>query len=245
MSLRRAQENLKISCPGCEQKLDASGIPAFTVISCPNCSTEFTVPFRFGQYLLEDAISEGRFAGIYRASDLRLKREVAIKVLFEELAGNAEIVELFLGAARRTAILNHINVLPIYSCDSFDGLPYIVMEHMEGHCLYSVMQSKREIPLADCVNYCILAAKGLDAAHLEGFDHNGLRPSNLLWDGNENIKISDFGMAEFKRKCGEALDLDWRTFFHTGYTAPEVLTGNTRGGCRAISSASGQPCTTC
>lgn len=234
MNLRRPQENLRLTCPSCEQKLDASGIPAFEQISCPSCSSDFTVPFRFGQYLLEEAIEEGEFSGVYRALDLKLRREVAVKILFEEMAGDSHIIDLFLGAARRTAILNHINILPIYSCDCYEGLPYIVMEYMAGTCMYrGLYDLDHMLPVEDCVHYCDMAARGLDAAHREDVDHDGLRPTNLLWDGSGNIKICDFGMYEFKRACAEKMGLDWRAFFHCGYTSPEVLTGESQGGLAA------------
>ncbi|MDT8389193.1 MAG: serine/threonine-protein kinase [Lentisphaeria bacterium] len=234
MSLRRPQENLRLTCPCCEQKLDASGVTAFEEISCPSCSTTFLTPFRFGQYLLEEAIEEGQFSGVYRAQDLKLRREVAVKILFEEMAGDAHIIDLFLGAARRTAILNHINILPIYSCDCHDGLPYIVMEYMAGTCLYrGLYDLDHMLPVEDCVHYCDMAARGLDAAHREDVDHDGLRPTNVLWDGSGNIKICDFGMYDFKRACAEKMGLDWRAFLHCGYTSPEVLTGESQGGLSA------------
>lgn len=231
MTLRRPQDSLRLTCPSCEQKLDASGVPAFEEIECPNCSCNFAVPYRFGQYLLEEAISETRFAGVYRARDLKLKREVAVKILFEELAGNIDIIELFLGAARRTAILNDVYIVPIFSCDCHQGLPYIVMEYMHGRCLYHRLSNLDEVlPVGDCVSYCEQAARGLDAAHREGVCHDGLRPTNLLWDGSSKVKITDFGMHEFKRACAQELDLDWRSFLPTGYASPEILLGESDGG---------------
>ncbi len=231
MSLRLVQENLKISCPACEQKLDVSGLPAFSEIACPSCSFHLHVPYRFGQYLLEQAIAEGRFAGVYRARDLKLKRLVAVKILFRELAGNPQAVDLFLGAARRTANLNQANIVPIFLCDCHEGLPFVVMEYLPGGCLYQrIEQQNGPLAVDDCLLYCELAARGLDTAHREGIDHNGIRPTNLLWNGESNIKIADFGMAEFKRECAAILGLDWRAFFHVGYTSPEVLDGRQTGG---------------
>lgn len=231
MSLRRPQDNLKISCPSCEQKLDASGIPAFERINCPNCSFNFAVPYRFGQYLLEGAVSETPFAGVYRGKDIKLKRLVAVKILVEDLASDIDAIQIFLDAARRTAILNHANILPIYSSDCHDGLPYIVMEYMAGHCLDQHLRSAPSgLPIADCITHCDLATRGLEIANRDGVAHGGICPSNLLWDGDGNIKISDFGMHHFKRKCAEMTGLDWRSYLHVGYCSPELLGGDGNAG---------------
>ena len=98
---------LKISCHSCGQKLDLTNFPAFSRVACPQCGTELIVPKWFDNYLLEEAGGEGGMATVYRALDLALDREVAIKVLNSDLGSKQEVSELFLHEARTAATINH------------------------------------------------------------------------------------------------------------------------------------------
>ena len=104
---------LKISCHSCGQKLDLTNFPAFSRVACPECGTELIVPKWFDNYLLEEAGGEGGMATVYRALDLALDREVAIKVLNTDLGSKQEVSELFLHEARTAATINHHAVVPL------------------------------------------------------------------------------------------------------------------------------------
>ena len=104
---------IKIACPGCGQKLDVSELTAFSRVNCPACSFELIVPKWFNNYLLEAPEGKGGMATVYRALDIALDREVAIKVFDPELASKGVSPDLFLHEARIAATINHPAVVPI------------------------------------------------------------------------------------------------------------------------------------
>ena len=141
---------IKIACPGCGQKLDVSEMPSFSRVNCPACSFELIVPKWFNNYLLEAPEGKGGMATVYRALDIALDREVAIKVFDPELAAKGVSPDLFLHEARIAATINHPAVVPIYSCGECDGSAYIVMQYMGGGTLESrLRKAKGRLPVMD------------------------------------------------------------------------------------------------
>ncbi|MCF7855691.1 MAG: protein kinase, partial [Candidatus Pacebacteria bacterium] len=233
MIRRVPQANLKVACPACGQKLDASDVLAFQHVECPACKSELMIPYRFGQYLLEEPLSESHLAGVYRALDLKLDREVAIKVLDEDLAENEMLVEHFLKLGRRIALLNHSNIIPIYSSGTFKELPYLVMELMEDFSLRDMLhQTDAPPPCDQSLHIAEQVARGLEAANREGVHHHNLNPANILLGPGNVVKLTDFGMAavweaamnEHTEQAGEYPD--------AGYMSPELLKGE-QADCRA------------
>ena len=119
---------VKISCHSCGQKLDMSHMESFSRVACPACGAELIVPRWFDNYLLEETAGIGGMATVYRALDLALDREVAIKVLNDDLALQVDRSEMFLQEARTAATINHYAVIPIYTCGIFENQTYIVMQ---------------------------------------------------------------------------------------------------------------------
>ena len=219
---------IKIACPGCGQKLDVSEMPAFSRVNCPACSFELIVPKWFNNYLLEAPEGKGGMATVYRALDIALDREVAIKVFEPELASKGVSPDLFLHEARIAATINHPAVVPIYSCGECDGSAYIVMQYMGGGTLESRLhKAKGRLPVMETCRWVRDVCEGLDAARELGVIHHDVKPGNILLDLDSNAKISDFGLSQVVSGKSAPAFLDpSRMWLSPQYVSPEkVLTG--------------------
>ncbi len=189
---------LKIACPQCRQKLDLSGLPPFSRVECPACGSDVIVPVWFDNYLLEEPIGNGGMADVYRALDLALDREVAIKILKSELNDHEGVrSQFFLREARTAATINHRAVVPIYNCGVYDGRTYIIMQFMSGGSLESrLRRSNGALDIREVAEWICDVAEGLDVALAHGIVHHDVKPGNILLDGDGNAKIGDFGLAQ-------------------------------------------------
>lgn len=220
-----AQSILKVRCPACSQKLDMTGLSPFTRIPCPACGDELIVPRRFGSILLEEPIGSGGMATVYRALDLTLDREVAVKILNARIVEHPEWVALFLNEARSTAALNHPNVVPIYSCGEWEGQPYLVMQYMPGLSLdRHLREAGGPLPPEFTLRAAADAARGLDAAYRHGIVHHDVKPGNILTDADGNVKIGDFGLAQILRDdTAPSIDDIVKGWGSPSYVSPEKL----------------------
>ncbi|MFA6292885.1 MAG: serine/threonine-protein kinase, partial [Victivallales bacterium] len=191
---------LKITCYHCVQKLDLTDMVPFDKVRCPSCNVEIIIPKWFDNYLLEESGGIGGMAVVYRALDLTLDREVAIKVLNPDVASQNERCHLFLHEARTAATINHYAVLPIYTCGEFENQPYIVMQYMDGGSLDKKLEeNKGPLPVNDVVKWIRDIAEGLDNARRHGIIHHDIKPANIMMDKDGNVKIGDFGIAQALR----------------------------------------------
>lgn len=218
---------LKIACPSCSQKLDVSGYEPFEEVGCPTCGCTILVPRLFGDFLLEEIIGRGGMAVVYRALDLTLHRDVAIKVLNEDIAAEEGASERFLREGRAAAAISHINVVPIYSAGQVEDLPCLVMQYMEGLSLDRQLERIDGCASLDfCFQIAAEAALGLQTALREGIIHHDIKPANILLDADGVAKVGDFGLAQLLRDDSgdhEAGDEHWATPY---YVSPEkVRTG--------------------
>ena len=132
---------------------------------------------------------------VYRAKDTRLGRDVAIKVLPEKLARDAERLQRFETEARVIAALNHPNILSIHDIGTYEGAPYLVSECLEGQTLRMEL-SGSALPVRRVVDYGTQIAQGLAAAHDKGIVHRDLKPENVFVTRDGRVKILDFGIAK-------------------------------------------------
>lgn len=132
---------------------------------------------------------------VYRARDLRLRREVAVKILPSSFAQNAERLRRFELEARAVSTLNHPNILAIHDIGSHDGSPYLVSELLEGQTLRQHMDGS-PVPPRKAVDYGTQVARGLAAAHEKGVVHRDLKPDNIFVLNDGRVKILDFGLAK-------------------------------------------------
>jgi serine/threonine protein kinase len=192
--LRRAMEQLKAEG---EAALDTVGL-----------STVRTVPLPFlrpsanpehlgllGPYEVLGAIGRGGMGVVLQALDPALRRMVAIKVLAPEWAAHAHARERFDREARAAAQVRHDNVVAIHAVDEADGLPYLVMEYVPGVSLQQHLDRNWPLDIEEILQIGAQAAAGLAAAHAQGLVHRDVKPANILLDENDNVRLTDFGLA--------------------------------------------------
>jgi len=190
-----------------------------------------------GHYRVLEKIGLGGMGEVYRASDERLGRDVALKLLKPSLAHDQDRLRRFEQEARAAATLNHPNVVAVYDIGRHDGAPYIVSELLEGQTLRARLLDG-PIPRRQALDYASQIAQGLVAAHEKRIVHRDLKPENLFLTHDGRIKILDFGIAklttaEFGSEPGEADSAaNMTTQTKTGsvlgtlsYMAPEQLRG--------------------
>ena len=150
---------------------------------------------RLGAYEILGAIGAGGMGEVYRARDTKLDREVAIKVLPEALAADAERIARFEREARTLAALNHPNIAHIHGFEESDGIPALVMELVEGPTLADRIARGR-IPLDEALPIAQQIANALEAAHEQGIIHRDLKPANIKVRDDGAVKVLDFGLAK-------------------------------------------------
>jgi tRNA A-37 threonylcarbamoyl transferase component Bud32 len=153
---------------------------------------------RLGPYEIQSPLGAGGMGEVYRAKDTRLGRDVAIKVLPEKLARDAERLQRFETEARAIAALNHPNILSIHDIGTYEGAPYLVSECLEGQTLRAEL-SGAALPVRRVVDYGTQIAQGLAAAHDKGIVHRDLKPENVFVTHDGRVKILDFGLAKLAR----------------------------------------------
>ena len=151
-----------------------------------------------GRYRLVAPIGMGASAQVYLADDVKLRRRVALKMLHDALAGDAEFLRRFRAEARAAAALSHPNVMAVY--DWSDGsehgdAAFIVTEYLPGGSLRSLLDSGALLTPSQALGVGLEAARALDYAHRRGFVHRDIKPANLLFGEEQRLRIADFGLA--------------------------------------------------
>ena len=146
-------------------------------------------------------IGAGGMGEVYRCTDARLGRDVAIKVLSSSLTRDSDRLARFEQEARTVAALNHPNILGIHDIGNHDGAPFLVSELLEGQTLrQKIMEGP--IPTRRAIEYALGIAQGLAAAHEKGIVHRDLKPENIFITRDGRVKILDFGLAKLLRPEG-------------------------------------------
>ena len=153
---------------------------------------------KLGPYEILSPLGAGGMGEVYRARDTRLGRDVAIKVLPEALAHDADRLRRFEQEARTIAALNHPNILGIHDIGVHDGAPFLVSEFLEGQTLRDKLVSG-PLPVRRAVEYALGIALGLAAAHEKGIVHRDLKPENVFVTRDGRTKVLDFGLAKLVR----------------------------------------------
>ena len=148
-----------------------------------------------GSYSIRELIGSGGMGEVYRALDTRLKRDVAVKVLPEQLAENSEALARFEREAQSVAAISHPNILAIHDFGRDEGLSYAVMELLEGETLRERME-RTNVSSTKALEIARQIAGGLVAAHDRGIVHRDLKPENAFLTRDGLVKILDFGLAK-------------------------------------------------
>jgi eukaryotic-like serine/threonine-protein kinase len=147
------------------------------------------------RYTVEKTLGRGGMATVELARDTELDRRVAVKRLFASLADDTVFRQRFLREARMAAALSHPNLVAVFDVGDEDGLPYIVMEYVDGETLADLMRRTGPVPPDRAVDLLLQVCAGLQHAHAAGLVHRDIKPQNLLVRSDGVVKIADFGIA--------------------------------------------------
>jgi serine/threonine-protein kinase len=177
-----------------------------------------------GRYRLERQIGAGATARVWLAFDAVLERRVAIKMLAAPIGAEVEHVERFRREARAVAKLQHPHIVAVLDSGEHDGMPFIVLEFVEGETLKERIRRVGRLTITEAVAFAIEIARALDAAHSHGIVHRDVKPQNILLDPEAGAKITDFGIARSGSETG--LTVGGRVLGTTDYVSPEQALGH-------------------
>ena len=156
---------------------------------------------RLGPYEITAPLGAGGMGEVYRATDTNLKRAVAIKVLPESVAADAERLARFQREAEVLAALNHPHIAAIYGLERSDVSTALVMELVEGPTLADCI-AKGAMPVEETIAIAKQIAEALEAAHGQGIVHRDLKPANIKVRSDGTVKVLDFGLAKAMEPAG-------------------------------------------
>jgi serine/threonine-protein kinase len=203
---------------------------------CPNDGT----PLRPGRlprvvdakYRVDLVLGRGGMGAVYRAHDVRLERDVAIKVVRAELLHDPDARTRFRREAQVVARLHHPSIVSVFDYGTLpEGAAFLVMEFVRGRDLRAVLRDEHTLPPSRVAELLRAMAAPVDAAHRMGVLHRDLKPENvLLTDDERAVKVLDFGVAKLMGgddSAGDTLTLAGQPIGTPSYMAPEQLAGRT------------------
>ena len=210
-----------VECGSCRVKIFIpSGLQPFESIPCTKCGHPVLMPMTFRQFELRSIIASGGMGTVYRAWDLNLNREVAVKMLKREMASDEEVLQSFYREARASASLNHTNIIHIYTFDEFEGQPYLVMELADTDSLDKQIDREGRVPELRVLDVAIKIASALDTALKRNLLHRDIKPGNILFNADGEPKLVDFGLARDAEDESADSGVIWGTPY---YVAPEKI----------------------
>jgi serine/threonine protein kinase len=208
-----------VSCGACNAKIFLpKELPPLETTPCTRCGHPVMVPMQLRQFELRAAIASGGMGTVYRAFDVKLEREVAVKLMRRELADDAEAMASFSREARACAALNHTNIIHIYTFDESEGQHYLVMELADRGSLDDRISQEQRLPELDVLDIGIKVASALATALKHNLLHRDIKPGNVLFNAEGEPKLVDFGLAA---KTDDESGWDDAIFGTPYYVAPE------------------------
>jgi hypothetical protein len=230
--LQQQNRNVLRECPVCGTCYDSN------VDLCSRDRSELTLTLPVertidAKYRLEKLLGRGGMGAVYEATDLRLQRKIAIKILIGSMFGDHTALSRFEREARASAKMNHPNVVTIYDFGPIEGQgAYLIMELLQGETLRNVLKEKGNLDPKTTAEYFDQILKGIRAAHSNGIIHRDLKPENIYICKNEDdlpaIKILDLGLAKIKqldRPQSASLTKPGTILGTLNYMSPEQIAG--------------------
>jgi serine/threonine protein kinase len=219
--------DLKLRLPaflwGCSDRLLLSYLASCSLVDdAITMDSTATKPTRIGAYDIIDVIGRGGMGTVFRGNDPRIGRAVAIKVL-TAAADDPDLLIRFYREAKYTGNLHHQNIVTVYELGHQDGVPYLVMEYLEGVSLEAIIASGRPMPIAEKLGIILQICSGLTYAHQHDLVHRDIKPANIVILGDGTAKIVDFGIALLG---GSRLTRTGHVVGSLNYMSPEQLSGN-------------------
>jgi serine/threonine protein kinase len=178
---------------------------------------------RVGPYVIEERLGEGGMGLVFkaRAAD---GREVALKLVRDELLGDEVLRKRFEREAHAARRVDSAHVVAVLDTGEFEGVPYMAQEFISGGTLKERIDRDGQLPLESAVLVCLQVAKGLDALHAEHLVHRDLKPGNILLDEVGDAHVADFGLA--KDRDASALTKSGTSVGSFDYMSPEQIRGH-------------------
>jgi len=176
-----------------------------------------------GRYHVRSRIAHGGMATVYLATDTRLDREVALKVMHADLVRDADFVGRFIGEAKSVAKLSHPNIVGVYDQAADGQYLYLVMEYVPGRTLRALLRERGWLPWQEALRVMDPVLAGLAAAHRAGIVHRDVKPENVLITADGRVKVVDFGLARASAAVGNTRA--GMIIGSVSYIAPEQVTG--------------------
>ena len=176
----------------------------------------------FAGYRIESVVGRGGMGVVYRATDLRLERPVALKLVAPELAEDEVFRRRFLREPKLAAALDHPHVVPIYEAGEHEGRLYLAMRFVDGSDMRTLLRQEGGLPLERALAILAQVASALDAAHRRALVHRDVKPANVLVDEDGHAYLTDFGVT--KQVGGDSTDTG-QIVGTLDYLAPEQIRG--------------------
>ena len=174
------------------------------------------------RYEILEVIGEGGMAIVYRALDHRLNRDVAVKIMRDEMAADEEFRRRFCTESHAVAMLSHPNIVAVYDVSHNDNVEYIVMELVDGITLKQYIERKGVVAWKEVVHFTKQISKALAHAHERGIIHRDIKPQNIMLLRDGSIKVGDFGIAALEN---EVYENNGEAIGSIHYIAPEQARG--------------------
>ncbi len=188
-----------------------------------------------GTYVIEKQLGAGGMGAVYSSRHLRLPRRFAIKVLHAQMAANRDVFARFRQEAEITSALKHQHIVEVVDFNQLDnGMPYLVMEYLEGEDLYALLQRQRRLPLGEALELARQVGSALQAAHDRGVVHRDLKPQNIFLVRQQELghtlsiaKVVDFGISKIKNPDAgtPGMTTDGTLLGTPSYMSPEQAAG--------------------
>ncbi len=184
----------------------------------------FEIGAQVGAYQITEKIGSGGMATVFKARQPRLDRDVAIKVMHQNISQDTNFLARFEREARIVASLDHPNIVPIYDYDEHQGQPYLVMKYVKGYTLKDILRAE-PIETTDILRVLTAVGSALEFAHKRGVLHRDIKPSNIIIDERGDAYLMDFGLARIAQSGESTMSAD--VMLGTPhYISPEQAQGN-------------------
>ncbi len=175
------------------------------------------------RYRVVQLLGRGGMGAVYRVWDEELNRDVALKLIRPEIAADADVIERFKREIQLSSRVTHKNVLRVYDLGEADGTRFLTMQFVEGRDLSSLIKELGPLPVPRLISLFRQICQGLQAAHEQGVVHRDLKPQNIMVEANDNVLITDFGLA---KNLGASAMTELGALMGTpAYMSPEQVRG--------------------
>ncbi len=186
-----------------------------------------SLPIEIGDYRLLEVIGRGGMGVVYRAQQISLNRVVAVKMIIESRRLGADSRQRFFAEAEATARLEHPGIVPVFEVSELHGHPFFSMQFVEGETLSDRLK-QGPLPQRTAARIMVDVCRAIDYAHRKGVLHRDLKPSNIMLDREDQVRVTDFGLAKLADSMDNHLTRSGAVLGTPSYMSPEQATGRSQ-----------------